>query len=397
MKKRRILLPLIFCAFVLTVNAQTDFFSNIGKYFPELEANAPGFTAKLTYVTERVADITDYIPTPSEIIAYIKNEELPIDPSDVAVNAYITDSPMLTFFPDENISAVIENNKLRLFGNISSYYRRHLVINICDADGNRLEQFTAAVTNNNNFSKTITIPDTDCDKLKIDVYAGAKAYGEFTSWVYDYLYLTRTENGWQTETSPVYASNKALYEKDKSISDALKSTASIQSTNAIVKRLAEQITDGCNTDYEKLTAIHDWVCENIYYNEDSVNSADPPPYSAVEVLDTRQAVCLGFATLSASFCRSVGIPCNVVGGYALGVGSDTEWTDETAASTYQNHAWNEAYVDGRWIIFDTTWDCKNKIESRQAVRYNDISHIYFDANLDVFSANHKIIEYIKRI
>lgn len=397
MKKRRILLPLFFCAVVLTVNAQTDLFANIGKYFPVLEENLPELTAKIAYISEKTSDITDYIPTPSEIIAFIKNEELPIDPSDVAVNAYITNSPMLTFFPDENISIVIENNKLRLFGNISSDYRQHLVITLSDANGEQIEQLTAAVNNNNKFSKTITIPETDSNKLKIDVYAGTKAYGEFSSWVYNYLYITRTENGWETEKSLVYNSNKTLYEKDRSISDALKSTASIQSTNSIVKRLAEQITENCSTDYEKLTAIHDWICENIYYNADSVNAASTPPYSSVEVLDTRKAVCLGFSTLSAAFCRSVGIPCNVVGGYALGVGSDTEWTDETAATDYQNHAWNEAYVDGRWIIFDTTWDCKNKIENGKAVRYDDISHIYFDANLDTFSSNHKIIEYIKRI
>ncbi len=397
MKKRTILIPLLFCALLLTVNAQTDFFSNIGKYFPALEENSPAVTSRISYISEYVADITSHIPSPSEIIALIKNEELPIDPSDVAVNAYITDSPMLTFFPSENISAVIENNKLRLFGIISSDYRQHLVINISDTEDNQIAQVTASVNNNSKFSKTISIPDTDKNKLKIDVYAGTKAYGEFSSWVYNYLYIVHTENGWEIEKSPVYDSNKVLYEKDKSISDALKSTVSIQTNNAAVKRLAEQITAGCTTDYQKLTAIHDWICENIYYDEDSVNSATPPPYSAVEVLDTRRAVCLGFATLSASLCRSVNIPCNVVAGYALGVGSDTQWTDESAATTEQNHAWNEAYVDGRWVIFDTTWDCKNKIENHKTVRYDDISHVYFDANPYFFSENHKIIEYIKRL
>lgn len=396
MKKRKIFFPLLFCAIILTVNAQTDFFLNIGKYFPSLEEKAPDITAKISYASECVADITKRIPSPSEIISLIKNEELPIDPSDIAVNAYITDSPMLTFFPSENISIITENNKIRLFGNISSDYRRHLVINICDTEDNQLQQFTTAVSNGK-FSKTATLPDTDKNKLKIDIYTGTKAYGKFDSWVYNYIYLVRTENGWKTDTSSVYASNKELYEKDKSISDALKSTVSIQSNNTVVKNLANRIIEGCTTDYDKLTAIHNWVCENIYYNSDSVNDKTPPPYSAVEVLDTRRAVCLGFATLSASLCRSVGIPCNVVSGYALGVGSDTQWTDETSSTDYQNHAWNEAYVDGRWIIFDTTWDCKNKIENGSAVTYDDISHLYFDSNLDFFSANHKIIEYIKRI
>ena len=39
--------------------------------------------------TSRLSRVTDYIPTPSELMAMIKQEDLPIDPSDVAVNAYI--------------------------------------------------------------------------------------------------------------------------------------------------------------------------------------------------------------------------------------------------------------------------------------------------------------------
>ena len=107
-------------------------------------------------------------------------------------------------------------------------------------------------------------------------------------------------------------------------------------------------------------------------------------------------MCLGFATLMASLCRSIDIPCNVVSGYALGVGDDTAWTEETAVTDEQNHAWNEVYVDGRWIIVDTTWDCTNKVENGEMVRGSGVSHLYFDANLQSFSANHKIIEYSKR-
>ena len=106
-------------------------------------------------------------------------------------------------------------------------------------------------------------------------------------------------------------------------------------------------------------------------------------------------MCLGFATLMASLCRSIDIPCNVVSGYALGVSNDTAWTDTSIATDEQNHAWNEVYVDSRWMIVDTTWDCANKIENGE-MNKGEVSHLYFDANLQFFSNNHKILEYSKR-
>lgn len=396
-KKRLFLFLVLLLILTVIVNSETDVFINIGKYIPSLEESSPALVRAVSQASERVSEFTDMIPSPAEIIAYIKNEELPINPSDVAVNAYITDSPMLSFFPDDNICAVMDSDKkLRLFGLITSKDRQHLVISISDMSDNKLLQVTASVNKDNEFSKTITLPSTDADKLKVDVYTGSKAYGEFESWVYNYLYLSRTENGWQLAKSPVYDSNKQLYEKDKSTSEALKSTFSIQANNASVKSLAESVTADCKNDYEKLIKIHDWICSNIYYDTDNINTSETLPYSASEVLSSRRAVCLGFSMLSAAMCRSINIPCNVVSGYALGIGSDHEWTDETAFYAEPNHAWNEAYVDGRWVIFDTTWDCLNKIENGEKVTSENMSHMYFDANLDFFSANHRITEYMKR-
>ena len=149
------------------------------------------------------------------------------------------------------------------------------------------------------------------------------------------------------------------------------------------------------TDYEKVLALHDWICSYMYYDVDSLASDEAPPYYATDIVKSRKAVCLGFATLMASLCRSIDIPCNVVSGYALGVGNDTAWTDTSIATDEQNHAWNEVYVDGRWMIVDTTWDCANKIENGE-MNKGEVSHLYFDANLQFFSNNHKILEYSKR-
>ena len=80
------------------------------------------------------------------------------------------------------------------------------------------------------------------------------------------------------------------YSEDRSISDALKSTASIQSSSDEIISLANEITRDCADDYEKLRAIHDWVCENIWYDMDSINLDQTVPYASEEVLENKSAV-----------------------------------------------------------------------------------------------------------
>ena len=382
---------------LLVINEYTSFFSDFGSYAPALEKNFPDAVEAVEQASDYASDFTDFLPTPAELIAIIKNEPMPIDPEDVAVNAYIEDSPMLTFYPKENISAKIKDGEyIRLFGVSHDDERQHFVVRFSDGENDEIDQTTMSVDSSGEFDKLIKIPKTNKKRLSVEVYAGSNAVGSFTSWVYNYLYLTKDENGaWSISRSPVYAHNKKLYETNRAISEALKSTPSIESDKSDIKELAKRITANAEKDYDKIRKIHDWVCSNIVYDTDKLRSSSTVPYAAGKVLESKSAVCLGFSTLTAALCRSVGIPCNVVSGYALGVGEDTEWSVETINTEEQNHAWNEAYVDGRWVIMDTTWDCPNKIENGERIT-GEVSHIYFDANIDFFSTNHKIIEYMRR-
>lgn len=393
-----LLFVLVLFAGVLFVNAKTDVFYNITSYVPALEDHRIAANM-IKDASKAMSDITSSIPSPSEIIAAIKGEELPIDPEDVAHNAYIADSPMLTFYPHENISVTVDETgtAVSVFGIISDASKQHLIINFSDASAEQLDQTGISVSSDGTFNKTVAIPDTAHSNLEMTVFTGPKAYGQFTSWVLDLIHLERGENGaWSIKQSPVYEANKAMYEKDKSISAALKPTPSIQSDDSSIISIAQQLTAGCANDYDKAAALHDWVCSYIYYDEDSLSLDDTVPYYAAEVVANRKAVCLGLATLYAALCRSIGLPCNVVSGYALGIGGDTEWNDTNIISDYQNHAWNEVYADGRWIIVDTTWDSQNKIKNGQFVEGESVSHLYFDSNLQYFSQTHKILEYSKR-
>ena len=380
------------------VNYETDFFSDIGTYIPALEEKHPELTERIEKLSKDISGFIHQIPTPSELRAMITGEELPIDPSDVATNAYIKDSPMLTFNPNENISMrVTDYGTLEMFGIVSSRDKAWLVVCFNTPDGETVEQITVSTNDDYTFYKDMDIPETEHHTLDVNVYTGPEPYGNFVSWVYDYVTIEDFYGDWQIQPSPVHDNNITMYERDKSITDALESTLSIQSEYANMKSIAEQVSAGYLTDYDRAAAIHDWVCSYLYYDNDALNSGETAPYAAASVVNSRRAVCLGYATLYATLCRSIGIPCNVVSGYALGVGSgDTRWTDENLNTTEQNHAWNEVYVDGRWAIVDPTWDSQNKYENGEFVEGSGVSRLYFDANLDFFSANHKIIEYSLR-
>ncbi|MGN0107770.1 MAG: transglutaminase domain-containing protein [Hominilimicola sp.] len=396
--KKFIAVLLILVIGICIINAQTDFFLNFGSYAPAIEEKFPQVSEAISAGSERLSLLTDYIPSPSEIIAMIKHEEPPIDPSDVATNAYIENSPMLTFYPNENIGMIVDYDTVNIFGTVASKNKAHLIADFSDENGETLDQVSMSANSDGEFNKKIDIPDTDSLSIRLAVYTGSKSYGQFESWVYNYVTLDKTpDGGWELSKSPVFDHNKQMYEKDKSIKDALKHTASIQSNSDGIISIAQQLTQDIDSDYYKVLALHDWICSYMYYDIDSLNAQETPPYYATDIVKSRKAVCLGFATLMASLCRSIDIPCNVVSGYALGVNDNNmSWTDETVATDVQNHAWNEAYVDGRWIIIDTTWDCANKIENGEMTKGSEVSHIYFDANLQFFSNNHKILEYSKR-
>jgi hypothetical protein len=49
------------------------------------------------------------------------------------------------------------------------------------------------------------------------------------------------------------------------------------------------------------------------------------------------------------------------------------------------HAWNQAYVDGRWIVLDTTWDAAQYSEG---VRISEPTKLYFDPDPVYFASSH---------
>jgi transglutaminase-like putative cysteine protease len=91
--------------------------------------------------------------------------------------------------------------------------------------------------------------------------------------------------------------------------------------------------------YGRVKAIEQWIHREIRYQPGSTDSNS----TAYDVLQQRAGVCRDFAHLGITFCRALNIPARIVVGYV--------WFDEPPQDF---HAVFEAWLDGRWVLFDPT-------------------------------------------
>jgi transglutaminase-like putative cysteine protease len=90
--------------------------------------------------------------------------------------------------------------------------------------------------------------------------------------------------------------------------------------------------------HERVTAVCNWIFENVDYLAGSSDSST----SAYDTFTTRAGVCRDFAHLGITFCRALGIPARFVSAYAYKL------------QPQDFHAVFEAYLGGRWYLFDPT-------------------------------------------
>ena len=103
-------------------------------------------------------------------------------------------------------------------------------------------------------------------------------------------------------------------------------------------QMATEIAAGQQLGYDQVKAIESWLRTNIRYEPGSSDV----PVSAVEVKSREWGVCRDLSHLGIALCRSLSIPARLVVGYLYGL------------EPLDLHAWFEAYVAGRWYIFDAT-------------------------------------------
>lgn len=119
-------------------------------------------------------------------------------------------------------------------------------------------------------------------------------------------------------------------------------------------RLAEEIAEGHETPYDIVTAITNYLRNNIEYSETI------PPLPADQELvdwflfDLQQGFCNYYATAEIVMLRSLGIPARLAAGYAQGDLLEGS-TDTFVVRQSASHAWPEVYFAGiGWVEFEPT-------------------------------------------
>ncbi len=99
-----------------------------------------------------------------------------------------------------------------------------------------------------------------------------------------------------------------------------------------------QLLSGCSDE------LYQYVIENIAYDSNKVFDLMYDYIPDIEkTYIENSGICYDYASLFAAMLRSIGVPAKLVKGYSM-----------QDPNTY--HAWNEVYLDGKWVVIDTTLD-----------------------------------------
>lgn len=130
----------------------------------------------------------------------------------------------------------------------------------------------------------------------------------------------------------------------------LKPTDMVQSSSNEIASLSKKLTADASTEYEAVTAILNYVADNIKY------TYNPPQFDALYTLKTKSGNCQNFAHFNMALLRAAGIPARIVGGISL----KQSWKIPVGNNNFLvqsmgqgGHAWMEIYFpDLGWLSYD---------------------------------------------
>lgn len=115
--------------------------------------------------------------------------------------------------------------------------------------------------------------------------------------------------------------------------------------SAKVQSVLSQLNLAGKTDYEKIKAIYDYLCDNVVYDNANLNNQSYDlKYSAYAALINGTSVCQGYSNLLYRMALEAGVDCRFIFGQSQG----------------GNHSWNIVKLDGVYYNVDATWDAVTK-------------------------------------
>lgn len=121
-----------------------------------------------------------------------------------------------------------------------------------------------------------------------------------------------------------------------------------------VQKWLEEVTEGCNTDVQKLLALKQALSACSYQTSPGElpdNVTDAASFLEYLLLESREGYCAHYASAFVLLSRALGIPARYVQGYLV----PTKGKTQAVVTSDMGHAWPEAYITGiGWISFEPT-------------------------------------------
>lgn len=120
-----------------------------------------------------------------------------------------------------------------------------------------------------------------------------------------------------------------------------------------IQELADSITAGCTSDYEKAAALEKWFGDEGFVYDMSF----APEEKGVEyfLFESRRGICSDYATALTLLARAAGLPARYCEGFAVTSDTYDEETGLYNITDEQAHAWPQIYISGAgWLDFDAT-------------------------------------------
>jgi transglutaminase/protease-like cytokinesis protein 3 len=114
--------------------------------------------------------------------------------------------------------------------------------------------------------------------------------------------------------------------------------------------LVKYLKKAAKNEKQAIELIYYWIANNINYDVVGfVTKNTSGVTDGRDILKSRKALCMGYATLFQLLCSNAGVECVLIGGYAKGYGYAGHKADKP------NHNWNAVKLNGKWKLVDPTW------------------------------------------
>ena len=147
-----------------------------------------------------------------------------------------------------------------------------------------------------------------------------------------------------------------------------------------MRRLAAYLTEPFEGDEAlQARAIYRWITDRIRYDTGAFFggrqiSANASPQ---EVLETRRALCGGYADLFTFLATEAGLEAVSITGHSKGYGFSPEEARRDGLDS--NHAWNAVRIDGQWELLDATWGAGFIDDETRSFSKSFEDHYFFTA------------------